>query len=93
MNKINYEQQLMDAIAPFVENYKKYPHGFAETNNLNDIDECQKDVNELLSDFNLLMSTAEKKAVIAREINRWNNGKNAGGFGRYIARLEYLKTK
>ena len=90
--KRNYEQELMEAIAPFVEDYKQFPRGFAETDNLNNLDECQKEVDEIMYNFNKLATTQEKKHLIKIEKDRWLNGKNAGAFGRYIARLEYLKT-
>ena len=89
----NYQEELMNAVQPFVADYQTHPIGFAETDNLNDIEECQKIVDSLMWDFNKCMTVTEKKHAIKRELDRWNNGKNAGGFGRYIARLEYLKTK
>ena len=90
--KRNYEKELMEAIAPFVEDYKQFPRGFAETDNLNDLDECQKEVDKMMWEFNHC-DISDKKSVIKREKDRWLNGRNAGAFGRYIGRLEYLKTK
>ena len=88
----NYEQELMLAIAPFVEDYKLHPYGFAETDNLNDIDECQKDVDKIMWVFNH-SDMSDKKNIIKKEIDRWCDGRNAGCFGRFIGRLEYLKLK
>ena len=90
--KRNYEQELMEAIAPFVEDYKQFPRGFAETDNLNNINELQKEVDEMMYGFNKYATLQEKKHFIKLEKDRWMNGKNAGAYGRYIARLEYLKT-
>ncbi len=90
--KRNYEQELMEAIAPFVEDYKQFPRGFAETDNLNDINECQKEVDEMMNNFNKCATAEEKRFFIKLEKDRWLNGKNAGAYGRFIARLEYLKT-
>ena len=81
----------MTAVQPFVEDYQNYPRGFAETDNLNDIEECQKIVDNMMWEFNKIMTAGEKRSTIKREIDRWSNEKNAGGFGRFIARLEYLK--
>lgn len=91
--KRNYQEELMVAISPFVAHYQKYPIGFAETDNLNDIYECQMIVDEIMNDFNFLKTAQEKKDAIKRELDRWNKGKNAGYIGRYYARLEYLKSK
>jgi hypothetical protein len=90
--KRNYQQELMEAIAPFVEDYKQFPRGFAETDNLNDLDECQKEVDKMMENFNNYSSAEHKRFIIKIEKDRWSDGKNAGAFGRYIARLEYLKT-
>ncbi len=90
--KRNYEKELMEAIAPFVEDYKQCPVGFAETNNINNLDECQKKVDEMMLSFNKYSSAEHKRYIIKIEKDRWSDGKNAGAYGRYIARLEYLKT-
>jgi hypothetical protein len=92
MNKRNYENELMEAIAPFVADYQEFPCGFAETDNLNDINECQKIVNEMLRDFNVFYTISDKKWAIKEEKNRWEQEKNAWCYGRYIARLNYLKN-
>ena len=90
--KRNYEQELMEAITPFVNDYQQFPRGFAETDNLNDIDECQKQFDELMKWFRIEDATF-KKRVIKIEKDRWTNGKNAYGYGRLYARLVYLKSK
>lgn len=85
----DYRQELMDTIQPFVKYYQQFPMGFSETDNLNDVNECQKIVNELMLSFDNC-STSEKKSIIKREVERFEKGKNAGTYGRYVARLIYL---
>ena len=73
--------------------YIKSPFGFAETDNVNDLDLLTKEINnsfkmlswELVPERNRLI-----KSNIKRETERWNDGKNAGFYGRYIGRLAYL---
>jgi hypothetical protein len=94
MTKTNsdYTQELMDAIEPFLQYYQKYPIGFAETNDLNDIKKCEDIVLTLLKDFEISYPY-EKEQIIKREVEKWKDGKNGGVYGRYIARFLYLKTK
>lgn len=94
MKKTNsdYMQELMEAVEPFLQYYQQFPIGFAETDRLNDITECKNHVQELLNLFENC-NVNEKKSIIKREIERFNDGKNAGPYGRYMARLIYLKSK
>jgi len=87
----DYLQELMEVVEPFLQHYQQYPIGFAETDKLNDIEECKNIVQGLLNDFRMCTSS-EKRRIIQREIERFNDGKNAGPYGRYMARLLYLKS-
>lgn len=91
--KEEYQQQLLDAVAPFVEYYQKHPYGFAETDTLNDLQEAEQIVKEMMFDFNEQATTEWKRLLIKKELDRWKEGRNAGGYGRFIARLWYLKNK
>jgi hypothetical protein len=93
MKKTNsdYTQELMEAVEPFLQYYQQFPIGFAETDRLNNIEECKKICQELLTSFQNC-DTHEKRTIIKREIERFNDGKNAGPYGRYMARLLYLNT-
>jgi hypothetical protein len=79
--KVNFK--LMLAVQPFMEYYVECPVGFAETNNLNDIDECVEIIRDINRGLNL-------PSTIRQETQRFLDGHNAGSFGRYIGRLAYL---
>lgn len=80
---VDVDFKLMLAVQPFMEFYMECPVGFAETNNLNNIDECLKIIKELNSNCDI-------RSSIRQETKRFSEGKNAGAFGRYIGRLAYL---
>ena len=83
---INLNFKLMLAVQPFMEFYISCPVGFAETNDLNDIDECLKIIKQLNSHCDI-------RSSIKQETKRFSEGRNAGQFGRHIGRLAYLLTK
>lgn len=86
-------ESIIDSVEPFVMDYIKHPFGFAETDNVNDLDLLTKEIN---NSFQMLSyDTAQErnrliKSNIKRETERWNDGKNAGFYGRHIGRLAYL---
>jgi hypothetical protein len=83
---------IIDATEQFAMDYIKYPYGFAETDNLNDIGKLLKDLDDafwgILADDGRSVKSNIKRAV-NREVNRWKDG-NASYFGRMIGRLAYL---
>ena len=88
----NLEIELRNAINPFVIHYQLCPVGFSETDNLNDINECQQIIDELMGLFRI-SDLDEQKRIVNTEVERFKNGKNAGVYGRYFGRLNYLKNK
>jgi hypothetical protein len=77
-------------------NYIKLPVGYAETDKLNDINECMNHINELFWGFELYPTPKQRakaiKETIKVETTRWKE-KNAWAYGRYIGRLAYLINK
>ena len=96
-NSNNAIESIVDATEPFVMDYIKYPLGFAETDNINDIDQLLKDIDNTFIEFKLETDGRIRRGminhVIKKETQRWNEGKNAWYYGRHIARLGYLLNK
>ena len=85
--------EMIDAVEPFTMDYIKSPFGFAETDNLNDIQKC---LDEIYLHFVGIMAEPDGRVrrgyinrTIKRENERWKQG-NAAGFGRMVGRLGYL---
>ena len=91
-----YEDEIIDAVEPFAMNYINSPGGYAETDNLNDIDECMTQIERLFWNFYMTETKREKnqmiKQTIKTETERWKQ-RNAWAYGRYIGRLAYLINK
>ena len=90
-------ESIVDSTEPFVMDYLKHPFGFAETDNVNDIDELVKDIDAI---FYYLICEPDGRIrrglvnhTIKREKLRWQEGKNATAYGRHIARLGHLLNK
>ena len=90
-------ERIIDSTEPFVMDYVDCPVGYAETNNLNDIDELTKEINEHFKEFSYVYDGRVRRGIINRivktEISRWNEGRNAWYYGRHIGRLAYLLNK
>jgi hypothetical protein len=88
----HYVDDIIDVVQPFAMDYIKHPYGFAETDKLNDIDECIKEIDELFISFTLANQREYNRMVnetIEVEFKRWKD-RNAWAYGRYIGRLAYL---
>ena len=90
-------ERIIDSTEPFVMDYVDCPVGYAETNNLNDIDELTKEINEHFKEFSYEYDGRVRRGLINRvvriETTRWNEGRNAWYYGRHIGRLAYLLNK
>lgn len=87
-----YVLEIIDSVEPFVMYYIKSPFGYAETDRLNDIDECTKHIDDLFLSFHLCNQREYNKMVddtIKIETQRWKE-RNAWAYGRYIGRLAHL---
>jgi hypothetical protein len=91
-----YVDEIIDAVEPFAMNYIKFPVGYAETDNLNDIDECITEIEHLFWNFDMVDSKRERNKMINQtiktETERWKD-RNAWAYGRMIGRLAYLINK
>ncbi len=92
----HYVDEIIDVVEPFVMDYMKHPVGYAETDGLNDIDECITKIEELFWSFNMVDTKTERNRMIREtiktETNRWKE-RNGWAYSRYIARLAYLINK
>lgn len=88
--------EMIDVTKPFAMDYIKYPFGYAETDNLNDIQTCVKDINEYFISVEIESDGRVRRGVInhyvKKEKERWAS-RNAWGLGRHIGRLAYLLNK
>jgi hypothetical protein len=88
----HYNEEILNACEPFAMDYILSPFGFAETDNLNDIDEV---ISEIENGFWMisLENKREQKSMIKfavfTETERWKQ-RNAWGYGRMVGRLAYL---
>lgn len=86
---------VIEACAPFAE--LKYSHiGFAETEKVNSATECMKELCTMFYSMvdvnakgNLYVPVKTVKSAIKREQDRFKEN-NAGGYGRFFARLNYI---
>lgn len=89
----HYVDEIIDAVEPFAMNYIKCPVGYAETDNLNDLDECITKIEEIFWSFDMCETKRERnkmiKETIKTETDRWKE-RNAWAYGRMIGRLAYL---
>ena len=87
-------ESIIDSTEPFVLDYINYPVGYAETDELNDIDKLTKDINNHFRDIAYEQDGRVRRGLINRvitiETTRWNEGRNAWYYGRHIGRLAYL---
>ena len=92
----HYVDEIIDSVEPFAMAYIKHPYGFAETDNLNDLDECITEIEHLFWNFDMVDSKRERNRMIREtiktETERWKE-RNAWAYGRYIGRLAYLINK
>jgi hypothetical protein len=85
-------EKIIDSTEPFVMDYVKCPVGYAETDNLNDTDELFKEIDEHFTYLALEDGRVRRgliNHIIRKETRCWNV-RNAGYYGRHIARLAYL---
>ena len=91
----HYNENIVNACEPFAMDYILSPFGFAETDNLNDVDEV---ISEIENGFWMISlepkgnQTKMIKHAVATETERWKQ-RNAWGYGRMIGRLAYLINK
>ena len=89
--------EIVDATEPFVMDYIKHPFGFAETNDENDIDSLINTINQSFSEFTYEPDGRVRRGLISRTIKiektRWEEGRNAWFYGRFIGRVAYLMNK
>ena len=88
----HYNERIVNACEPFAMDYIKSPFGFAETDNLNDIDEVISDIENGFWMISLEPKRKQNqfiKHAVEMETKRWKE-RNAWGYGRMIGRLAYL---
>jgi methionine synthase II (cobalamin-independent) len=92
----HYVDEIIDVVEPFVMDYIESPFGFAETDDLNDIDECIRQIEHMFWQYDVAENKRERnkmiKETIKIETERWKM-RNAWAYGRYIGRLAYLINK
>lgn len=92
----HYVDEIIDAVEPFAMDYIESPYGFAETDNLNNIDECIREIEHMFWQYDVAENKRERnrmiKQTIKTETERWKM-RNAWAYGRYIGRLAYLINK
>lgn len=92
----HYVDEIIDAVEPFAMDYIQSPYGYAETDKLNDIDECITQIEHMFWQFDVAETKRERnrmiKETIKTETERWKQ-RNAWAYGRYIGRLAYLINK
>ena len=88
-------ERIIDSTDPFVMDYIKCPVGYAETNDLNDIDELLKEIDEHFT-YLACEDGRVRRGIINRTVRQetklWNV-RNASYYGRHIGRLAYLLSK
>lgn len=88
----HYNDEIVNACEPFAMDYILSPFGFAETDNLNNIDEV---ISEIENGFWMISLEGKReqkqmiKRAVEKETERWKQ-RNAWGYGRMIGRLAYL---
>lgn len=88
----HYNEEIVNACEPFAMDYILSPFGFAETDNLNNIDEV---ISEIENGFWFISLEGKRKQnqmikhAVQIETERWKQ-RNAWGYGRMIGRLAYL---
>jgi hypothetical protein len=91
-----YVDEIIDSVEPFAMDYITHPYGFAETNEINDLDECIMELEQMFWSYYMTESKRERtkmiKEAVKKETERWKTG-NAWGYGRMIGRLAYLINK
>jgi hypothetical protein len=88
----HYNEEIVNACEPFAMDYILSPFGFAETDNLNDINEVISDIENGFWMISLEGKREQKsmiKHAVKTETERWKQ-RNAWGYGRMIGRLAYL---
>ena len=91
----HYNEEIVNACEPFAMDYILSPFGFAETDNLNDIDAVISDIENGFWMISLENKTEQRKMIrhaVKTETERWKQ-RNAWGYGRLIGRLAYLINK
>jgi hypothetical protein len=91
----HYNENIVNACEPFAMDYILSPFGFAETDNLNDIDEVISEIENAFWMISLEDKRKQKsmiKHAVEKETERWKQ-RNAWGYGRMIGRLAYLINK
>ena len=90
-------ESIIDSTEPFVMDYIQSPFGFAETDNVDDIEGLVKDIDAIFYDLVCEPDGRIRRGLvnhtIKREKQRWLEGRNATTYGRHIARLGYLLNK
>jgi hypothetical protein len=93
---LNYQdiKKIMNSVEPFVMDYITCPVGYAETDNLNDINQLVNEIKEAYYGIEFEPDGRKRNRlvndIIKTETTRWSEGRNAGFYGRHIGRLAYL---
>jgi hypothetical protein len=88
----HYNDEIVSSCEPFAMDYILSPFGFAETDNLNDIDEVISDIENGFWMISLEPKVKQRQLIkhaVKTETERWKQ-RNAWGYGRMIGRLAYL---
>ena len=92
---VEYGSTILDACLPFA-NLRHSHIGYAETEKINDpiealneLKQCFAGLVDVNSKGNFYIPVALVRSAIKREYERYAQG-NAGSFGRFFARLNYL---
>ena len=93
----NAQEGIVDATRDFVLDYVKHPVGYAETDNVNDIDKILSDIDMSFAEFGFEEDGRVRRGminyVIKTEKKRWEEGRNAWFYGRHIGRVAHLLAK
>jgi hypothetical protein len=88
----HYNEEIVNACEPFAMDYILSPFGFAETDDLNDINDVISDIENGFWMISLEDKKDQKRMIklaVKLETARWED-RNAWAYGRLIGRLAYL---
>jgi len=92
----HYVDEIIDVVEPFVMDYIESPFGYAETDNLNDINECITEIEHMFWNYEVAENKRERNKMIRDtikiETERWKK-RNGWAYSRFIGRLAYLINK
>ena len=88
----HYNEEIVNACEPFAMDYILSPFGFAETDDLNDINDVISDIENGFWMISLEDKKDQRRMIklaVKLETARWED-RNAWAYGRLIGRLAYL---